>query len=954
MDNKKRKRLGNLFFWLGMGILLLLGAAYKLFTTEQSLHRLVQRSVHQIENLENPNLFVYCGDSLVFWNNNEVNPRLIKRKVRLGHDTIANLPNGPYYIQSYQEHDTTVYEYSFIETNRWIDADISFGKENEGTPIYNSEGKLLANMRIDTPPKSNGSFEWLLLLPLVMMAIGGTFHFGKRQTSPKSYQAGKIERGILLILLISIISTYIYSKIVTKEENNRIRAMAEELTQKRDMGFETSYVGFVEKVKVDQDFREMVFGESNVLADVVLDYSKEFLFDNRMNAYSVTLTLCAPEEEIAVQPGDFVVDCEDFFKEKLENNKHTQVAEGLYFMDYYTLDPNYIGRVEIVSGDTLLSETLYYEFYKPIVTEGFSSDYSVANYRDGLLVYKNGRYVFPNYVDRLDPKPGDFSYSKRYKHYAIRHNENDILVVSVPRKGFSETTAPFGLIFLALLLPYLLVMWMRHIKRFRRWRDRSFKQRLQAVILMTLGISFLAVGPVSVIYMRGLYNKNTQNAQFETIRTLVNEMRNDIDFESLLQYASRDRWNELLQRYANTFFTDIQLYQLNGQLLATTRPDIFEMNLQAPLMNAEAYQNVHRQHELYFTHQERLGDKVYESAYLPLTDREGKTLAYLNTPFFSGTTDLQKEIKDFVLTYLNIILLLLVIALILVLRITKRLTQPLALIQEKLGGLKIDQKNEPIEWTSNDEIGALIKQYNQLVVELEKSAAELRRTAAESAWRGVARQVAHEIHNSLTPMRLSVQMLQRSASEQGGEVNDRIQRTSATLLEQIDALSDIASSFSQYAKLPVNNPQPLDLAELVGNLVNLYNNQENIQFSLEVEPPMDYIFNGDKTNLNSAIGNILKNATQAIGSKPDGEIKVRLCSNESWFYIFVKDNGKGIKEEDKKMIFVPNFTTKTDGSGVGLSLAYNIVLSAGGSITFRSQEGEGTEFVIELPRNAKY
>ena len=138
-------------------------------------------------------------------------------------------------------------------------------------------------------------------------------------------------------------------------------------------------------------------------------------------------------------------------------------------------------------------------------------------------------------------------------------------------------------------------------------------------------------------------------------------------------------------------------------------------------------------------------------------------------------------------------------------------------------GVKIDQKNEPIEWKGNDEIGALVKQYNQLIAELEKSAAELKRTTAESAWRGVARQVAHEIKNSLTPMRLSVQMLQRS-TENGKATPEQTQRTANTLIEQIDALSDIASSFSRYAKLPENHPQPLDLAELVGNVVNLYDN----------------------------------------------------------------------------------------------------------------------------------
>ena len=983
---------------LGSCLFFLLGLVYLFSTSEKAIFQLSQRSVAHLEDKMKAmveeeltyekfeksqiGLFVYANDSLVYWNRNDVNPRLMRRKVTLDTDTICQLLCGNYYVKSFQRDGLSYYVFSLLNTdypvkNRYfenynvlipkaIDAKISFETTGEGEPIFNREGKLLSWMKLNSKPVLRKSLYWVLLLPLGLILAGFLISFKKTKHDQERTKKNTIEIGVLVILVLSVIGTYLFSKTINRRENENIRNMAENLRQKRDSRFELSYSGFVELVKTDLDFRDMVFGESNVLANVVLDYSKELLFDDDMNAYMVMLTICGPDEEIALQPGDYIVDCEDYFMDKLGSNPQKRVGEGLYFMDYYTLDPNYIGKIELFSEDSLSRKTLYYEFYKPVAPEGFGFpqllqedhslkpyDYSVANYRDSLLVYKYGRYVYPTFVSGMKLCLGEFCYSKHYKHYALRHSDNDILVISVARKGWSETTAPFALFFLGLLLPYLLVVWLQSPQKPRKWRDRSFRQRLQSMVLLTLGISFLVVGPVSVIYMRSLYNQKTANAQFETTRTMVDEMHNDVDFGSLLQFASRDRWSELLQRYANTFFTDINLYQLNGQLLATTRPEIFENNLQAPLMNAEAYQNLHRDHALYFTHEEHLGRGVYESAYLPLTDADGNILAYLNTPFFSSTTDLQKEIKNFVLTYINIILVLLGVALFFVLRLTKRLTQPLALIQNKLSGLKIDQKNEPIEWKGNDEIGALVDQYNQLIVELEKSAAELRRSAAESAWRGVARQVAHEIHNSLTPMRLSVQMLQHSAQQQGGAIDERIQRTSATLLEQIDALSDIASSFSQYAKLPVNNPQPLDLAELVGNLVNLYDNEDNIKFNFEVAPGKDYIFNGDKTNLNSAIGNIIKNATQAIGSKPKGTIEVKLQSSGNSFLITVKDNGKGIKEEDKKMIFLPNFTTKTGGSGVGLSLAYNVILSAGGSLTFDSKEGEGAVFMIELPHNAK-
>jgi len=732
--------------------------------------------------------------------------------------------------------------------------------------------------------------------------------------------------------------------------------------EKRDESFETSYAQFAEQLKADTNIREMVFAESNVLSEVILGYSKDLLYDENMQSYITTLTLCAPDEEISVQPEGYVTNCDDYFLEKLANNKQKRVGDGLYFMDYYTLDPNYLGKIKIVSKDSLQQKNLYFEFYKPIAPEGFGFpqllqesnnrkpyDYSVANYRDNILVYKYGRYVYPNFLNSLKLKDHDFAYSRHYKHYTNIDSEDNAIVISTLTKGMSEITAPFALFFLGLTIPFLLIIWLIRPKEHTKWRDRSLRRRLQGVIFTTLAISFLIVGPVSVFYMQTLYNQKTTASQFETTRTLSIEMRNDLDFTTLMRIASKNDWTEILQHYATTFFTDLNLYQLNGQLLATTRPEIFDLNLQAPLMNAEAYQQMHRNKALFFTHEEHLGKGKYESSYIPIADENGNTLAYLNTPYFSSATDLQKEIKDFVLTYINIILVLLGIALIFILHLTKRLTEPLSLIQNKLGDIKIDQKNEPIEWKRDDEIGALVKQYNQLIVELEKSAAELKRTTTESAWRGVARQVAHEIKNSLTPMRLSVQLLQRNI-ENGKATPEQIQRTTNTLIEQFDALSDIASSFSRYAKLPENHPQPLDLAELVGNVVNLYDNAENITFNYTYDKSQDHTYNGDKTNLNSAVGNLVKNATQAIGSKPNGRIDVMLETTEKQFIISVKDNGKGIKDEDKDRIFLPNFTTKSGGSGVGLSLTYNIVQAAGGTISFESQEGEGAEFVIELPK----
>ncbi|MBR5082344.1 MAG: ATP-binding protein [Bacteroidales bacterium] len=990
MDTK-RKTWGWIIIGFALISFLVIGAGAYFLSQPRVTARQVQKSVRKAQNeietmmatasdftayeKHNIGIYAFINDSLVFWNNNAVGPKLIKRKVKADCDTICNLLTGDYYVKSFEKGPFQCFAFKILNTtykleneyfrnrfvaNKWIVNKVVLNTE-EGIDIVSKQGKLLTKARIEQqrgvkPIYKNG----FIILESLLLLIGLALLLTKR--SNKTLSKHLFETGLVLIILLAIGLTYLYNVIQTKRENQEMVKMAKSLLEKRDLEFEASYALFEERLKADTNVREMVFDESNVLNDVILGYCKELVFDENMKSYNTTVTVCKPNEEITIEPDGYITECETYFNEKINDEKQARVGRDLYVMDYYTLDPSYISKIKIHSMDTLQQRTLYFEFYKPIAPEGFGFpqllkennsqkpyDYSVANYRENILTYKYGRYIYPNFLNSMRVHDKEISSEGNYKHYAIYKDNNSALVISKPKKERSEIIAPFALFFLALLIPYLFIYWLIKPKKHNKWKDRTFGQRLRTLVLMTLAISFMAIGPVTVLYMRTVYNQKTAAAQYETTRTLGQEMTNDLDIATLVDKGTRNTWNEILQHYASTFFTDLNLYDLNGKLIATTRQEVYELTLQAPIINAEAFQNMARNKNLYYTHKEYLGKGEYESAYIPLSDDHGNTLAYLNTPYFTSAIDLHNEIKNFILTYINIILILLGVALFFILRITRRLTQPLALIQNKLGDIKIDQQNEPIEWQGDDEIGALVKQYNQLIVELEKSAAELKRTATESAWRGVARQVAHEIKNSLTPMRLSVQMLQRNI-DNGKATPEQIQQTTNTLIEQIDALSDIASSFSTYAKLPENHPQPLDLAELVGNVVNLYDNAENIEFHYNYDKDKDHTFNGDKTNLNSAVTNLVKNAVQAIGSKPDGRVDVNLKNTEKEYIISVKDNGKGIKDEDKGRIFLPNFTTKSGGSGVGLSLTYNIVQAAGGTISFESQEGEGAEFVIELPK----
>jgi signal transduction histidine kinase len=803
-------------------------------------------------------------------------------------------------------------------------------------------------------------FLLLFVSSLVLLALAFLLH---KMIQPWVGVRNQFLMMLAQLVFWGILLTVVYDRQYTKFENQQIQETAQKLSQERDPAFEQSYLHFLEETRKDTFFNAMLLSDG-AMEEVMMDYMRNFLFDSVMNQYNLGLTLCSPQQELVVKPFNVVAACQEFFEEKLKANHAVDLGNGLFYVDDNTLDPNYLS-VFTPAGDTTKQRSVYLEFSIPVIPQAFGLSRllyddqsnilltsSVACYRDSLLIYKYGSFIYPNYLSDFNYPVNTFSYGPKMKHYLHQADEHKVLAISYERRGWREMSSPFAVFFFILLILFLLVYFVGGLRRETKGL-LTLSRRFQMVVLVALGISFFVVGPISVIFLRRLYNQQVNETHFDKTRTLSLDITSEVDFSFLKDPGFKTELDEILRHYSETFFTDINVYSVEGEMLATTSPELIELQIQSPLMNAEAFHNMQGDRSLYFIHEETMGNAVYQSSYIAIQDDTGKTLAFLNIPYFTSRSDLRSEIVHYVLTYINIVLLIIFIFVPIVLLVTRRMTHPLVQLQERMRRVDINKSNEKLEWKRKDEIGALINQYNQLVVELEKSAAELKRTTTESAWRGVARQVAHEIHNSLTPMRLSVQLLQRAVEQQSDDLEERVQRTTATLLEQIDALSDIASSFSQYAKLPVNNPQPFDLAELVGNLVNLYDNVENIEFSYDFDAQKDYTFNGDKTNLNSAIGNIIKNAVQAVAAKPKGRIAVSLRSTETAFIVSVKDNGKGIREEDKKMIFVPNFTTKTGGSGVGLSLAYNIIHSAGGTITFESKEGEGTEFVIELPRNTK-
>lgn len=570
--------------------------------------------------------------------------------------------------------------------------------------------------------------------------------------------------------------------------------------------------------------------------------------------------------------------------------------------------------------------------------------YSYAKYKNGKLLEQEGVFNYP--YESAVFSLNDSILSKNvfyngFKHYLLNSNAKTY-VVSQPIYELNSLLSKLSYILLLFILISLLVfLGVRASKHGVFW-PQSFRGRLQYSILFILFFSTLILAYASIHFLKNKYSHTSFVAISEKIRTVEKQLNAN-------GYDSKDSlFVEELNRLAGAFNTDINLFNAQGMLIQSTQNNIFESGLLSNQMHPVAFEKLHHQKSSLIVQIENIESMSYLSAYLPIYNQEGEIKAYLNLPYFSKTEELQSGINRFLVALINIYLLLTGLSIALALLISNRITQPLKLMRDKISRLSFSKSNEQISWNSNDEIGALVKEYNRMLSELSESANQLAQAEREGAWKEMAQQVAHEIKNPLTPMKLNIQHLEmrwEALTEQ--EKKKAFQRLSSNLIEQIDTLSAIATQFSNFARIPLPELVQLDLMPLVNNAVALYDGNPELVVQLESESSSCFV-HGDKDQIIRVLNNLIKNAAQAISSGQQGVIQVVIAREEADCVLRVKDNGVGISEALQSKVFQPNFTTKTSGMGLGLAMVKQMLENMGGSISFESTEGEGTTFTVRF------
>jgi len=391
----------------------------------------------------------------------------------------------------------------------------------------------------------------------------------------------------------------------------------------------------------------------------------------------------------------------------------------------------------------------------------------------------------------------------------------------------------------------------------------------------------------------------------------------------------------------------INLYDLEGSLLISSKTDL-KPEVTGKCLDAEVLNSLLNTVEHRFEDRREENEVIYRSSYNYITDKKFKSLAILNLPYLENDEFLAKELNTFLklLSVATLIILLLAIAL--AFFVSKYITKSLMAISEKMSTTRLEKRNEKIEiGDTSEEIQTLVKSYNSMIDELEESAVQLATSEREQAWREMAKQVAHEIKNPLTPMRLTVQSFQRKFDPQDEKIHQKLDEYSKTLIQQIDTMSAIAGAFSNFAKMPAQKNETLNVVEIVDLALDIFN-EDYITFHSDKK---EIIATFDRTQLIRVVTNLIKNAIQSISEGHMPKIIVYVFEENNNVSITVSDNGIGISEENKPKIFEPKFTTKTSGMGLGLPMVKNIVETYKGTITFVSQKGEGTTFTVAFPKN---
>ncbi len=613
------------------------------------------------------------------------------------------------------------------------------------------------------------------------------------------------------------------------------------------------------------------------------------------------------------------------------------------------------------AGEKFIPELFNRQFY---TQPSQSSAYSYAVYRKKQLINTYNDYPFPVQLPVQFTGSSGFYARSGGGYSQLWYVASGNRVVAVVRKNslLLDAVTLFAYLFFTFLIMWALYrltrMVLRSGLRLSFWRQQlqlSFRAQVHTTIIFISILSFLVIGVSTIFFFINRHNRSNKERLSRTIQIMRAEVEQALDqhsvFDDVLKVYEPVAAQNLqlrVNRISDIHGVDVNVYDPAGNLRVSSQPYYYNKGLLSRKMNPAAFFSLTRLRQAQVFENEQVGSQSYMSIYVPVRDVTGDTYAYVNIPYFTSQNELRQEISSFLVTLINLNAFIFLVAGLIAFLVTNRITASFTFISDRMKEVRLGRPNAAILWNRKDEIGELVQQYNKMVRQLEESANLLAKSEREGAWREMARQVAHEIKNPLTPMKLSIQHLQKAISSDSADTKMISRNVARTLVEQIDYLSAIASDFSNFANIANPRMEEVRLVDSIQSVTDLFAMDEQVQVIFSPGDPGVKVL-ADKTHLNRLFTNLIRNAIEAVpaGRTPRVELSYRLQGAQ--VVVEVKDNGSGIPAELREKIFYPNFTTKSSGTGLGLAMCKGIAEQMKGDLWFETVLESGTTFFLELP-----
>jgi len=802
---------------------------------------------------------------------------------------------------------------------------------------------------------------------------------------------GRLNSGALIsiILVCAVVSAIKLNHFQSIREMKVRRELIHQLQTPDDQLADRRF-NQLEKTLVQDKYIGQYFADSTHNSDYLKNYFQKIYFDGYLSRYNVNVYVYNARNELISASNNQKYDLNDF--KAMVRYSASKVSDHFYLVNTSFGLRQYFTLLPVLKGDTTQLGTLVINLDSaPVEAENTFPDllvdgdartgdsfkgYSYALYTDNKLLGQHGDYDYNQVNSEFKGAVREYVYKKTlfqnlslysvwstYSHLIYKPDRRNLVVVSRLEAPFLDMVTSitfFFIVFLGFSALVIVTTWLWARMKIMYIEDNYFhwvlklnfdhilyKTRIQFSIVFAVVVTLILVGIITYASIAKQYDEQQNYTIGDRVSHIGKSFENS-SFINGLDHINQDfqiRFNQ----FANTYSADLTLYSLDGKELVSTQPKIYDYKLIAKRINARAYIALSRQQRTEFTNQEIIGTLNYKAGYVPVKDKETqKTIGYLQLPYFSNVADYNQRLGSLLNALINIYALIFIAIGLLAIIIARQITTPLNIIERGLSKTIYGQKNEPIKWNRNDEIGALVKEYNNMIAALEHSAQKLAQSERESAWREMAKQVAHEIKNPLTPLKLGLQLLEKSWKDKDPKFDQKFERFSKSFVEQIESLSSIASEFSAFAKMPDTRIERIDVFTVLTQAVVVYKQMENIKI-LYRAPEKPFHINADRDQLLRSFNNLLKNAIEAIPQGNQGMIEIESLLTGKNILLEIKDNGNGIAEHLREKIFVPNFTTKSSGTGLGLAFVKNSIENAGGKVWFETASGAGTTFFISLP-----